>query len=156
MMTDIQIDKQDREILKAMQKHCRVSSQELSEQVNISSATCWRRLKALEKSGVISGYHAQLSRRAMGFEICAFVNISIESRYAKVVDEIELALKQRPEVLECYATTGESDFTLRVVAKNIDDYDQFLNKFLFELPAVGQVRSSIALREIKQTTQLPL
>ena len=155
-MTEIKIDKQDREILKAMQKHCRISSQELSEQVNMSSATCWRRLKALEKSGVISGYHAQLSRRAIGFEICAFVNISIESRYAKVVDEIEYALKQRPEVLECYATTGEADFTLRVVAKSIDDYDRFLNKFLFELPAVGQVRSSIALREIKQTTQLPL
>ena len=122
----------------------------------MSSATCWRRIKALEKNGVISGYSAQLDRRALGFEVCAFVNVSIESRYSQVVDDIQNALVARPEVLECYATTGESDFTLRVVAKSIEDYDQFLNKFLFELPAIGQVRSSIALREIKQTTLLPL
>lgn len=155
-MTNVQIDKQDRQILDALQKHCRISAQELSEKVNMSSATCWRRIKALEKNGVISGYSAQLDRRALGFEVCAFVNVSIESRYSQVVDDIQNALVARPEVLECYATTGESDFTLRVVAKSIEDYDQFLNKFLFELPAIGQVRSSIALREIKQTTLLPL
>ena len=155
-MTSIQLDRQDRQILQALQKHCRISAQELSEKVNMSSATCWRRIKALEKSGVISGYAAQLDRRALGFEVCAFVNVSIESRYSNVVDDIQQALIERPEVLECYATTGEADFTLRVVAKSIEDYDQFLNKFLFELPAVGQVRSSIALREIKQTTLLPL
>ncbi|MFT5610194.1 MAG: Lrp/AsnC family leucine-responsive transcriptional regulator [Arenicella sp.] len=150
------IDVQDRKILKALQQHCRISAQDLSDKVSMSAATCWRRIKALEKKGVIRGYNAQLDRRALGFEVCAFVNISIESRYSKVVDDIQQALVERPEVLECYATTGESDFTLRVVAKSIEDYDHFLNKFLFELPAIGQVRSSIALREIKQTTILPL
>jgi Lrp/AsnC family leucine-responsive transcriptional regulator len=150
------IDAQDRKILKALQHHCRISAQDLADKVSMSTATCWRRIKALEKNGVIRGYNAQLDRRALGFEVCAFVNISIESRYSKVVDDIQQALVERPEVLECYATTGESDFTLRVVAKSIEDYDHFLNKFLFELPAIGQVRSSIALREIKQTTILPL
>jgi DNA-binding Lrp family transcriptional regulator len=156
MILSKKIDVQDRKLLKALQHHCRISAQDLSDKVSMSTATCWRRIKALEKSGVIKGYNAQLDRRALGFEVCAFVNISIESRYSKVVDDIQQALVERSEVLECYATTGESDFTLRVVAKSIEDYDQFLNKFLFELPAIGQVRSSIALREIKQTTILPL
>ena len=155
-MAEITIDKQDRALLKVLQEQCRISAQELAERVNMSPATCWRRQKSLEKKGVLRGYHAQLDRRALGFEICAFVNISIERRYSKVTDKFQEALLQRPEVLECYATTGESDYTLRVVAKNIEDFDRFLHDFLFQLPEIGQVRSSIAVREIKQTTLLPL
>jgi DNA-binding Lrp family transcriptional regulator len=92
----------------------------------------------------------------LGLAVCAFVHISINRQYSEVVDDFVRKIERRPEVLECYATTGDADFTLRVVAKDIADYDRFLQEFLFELPGVGQVRSSIALREIKQTTELPL
>lgn len=152
----IQLDDQDRKILAAMQTHCRMSSQELADATGVSPATCWRRLKALEESGLIAGYHAVLDREAAGFAVCAFVHVSIDRQYAKVVAEIEEKIRRRPEVLDCYATTGDADFTLRVVARDISDYDRFLQKFLLELPGVGQVRSSIALREIKQTTALPI
>lgn len=150
------LDEADRKILSALQRHCRLSAQELSEATGISSATCWRRLKALEEGGVIRGYRAILDREKLGLAVIAFVHVTIERQYAKAVAEIEKKIRTRPEVLECYATTGDADFTLRIVARDIADYDRFLQKFLLELPEVRQVRSSIALREIKATTELPL
>ena len=150
-------DDLDRKILAAVQARGRLSAQDLADAVGHSSvATCWRRLKSLEDTGYIEGYRAHLARDLLGYNVCAFVHISIERQYKDIVREIEAKIVERPEVLECYATTGDSDFTVRVIAKDIDDYDRFLQKFLFELPGVGQVRSSIALREIKQTTELPL
>ncbi|MEE2693140.1 MAG: Lrp/AsnC family transcriptional regulator [Pseudomonadota bacterium] len=150
------MDEQDRKILAALQKHCRVSAQELSEETGVSPATCWRRWRALEEAGVIEGYRALLNRERLGLAVCAFVHVSIDRQYSEVVSGLYEKIKRRPEVLECYATTGDADFTLRVVARDIADYDRFLQDFLFELPGVGQVRSSIALREIKQTTELPV
>ncbi|MEZ5983249.1 MAG: Lrp/AsnC ligand binding domain-containing protein [Parvularculaceae bacterium] len=80
----------------------------------------------------------------------------MERQNPKLIAEIEAKVMKRAEVLECYATTGDADFTLRVVARDIADYDRFLQTFLFQLPGVSHVRSSIALREIKYTTDLPL
>lgn len=150
------LDDIDRKILAALQRQCRLSAQELSEATGISAATCWRRLKALEEADVIRGYRAILDREKIGLAVVAFVNVTIERQHAKAVAEIERKIRARPEVLECYATTGDADFTLRIVARDISDYDRFLQKFLLELPEVRQVRSSIALREIKETTELPL
>ncbi|MEQ8179251.1 MAG: Lrp/AsnC family transcriptional regulator [Amphiplicatus sp.] len=156
MAASLTLDEQDLKILAVLQQGCRVSAQELAEATGISSATCWRRWRALEEAGVIDAYRAVLNRDPLGFAVCAFAHVSIDRQYSEVVGEIEEKIRRRPEVLECYATTGDADFTLRVVARDIADYDRFLQDFLFELPGVGTVRSSIALREIKQTTELPL
>lgn len=150
------IDDADRKILAALQRHCRLSAQELADATGISSATCWRRVKSLEDAGIIKAYRAILDREKIGLAVTAFVHVTIERQYANVVTAIERKIRARPEVLECYATTGDADFTLRVVARDIVDYDRFLQTFLLELPEVGQVRSSIALREIKETTELPV
>ena len=149
-------DDTDRKLLAALQQNCRQSAQELADATGLSAATCWRRLKALEDSGVIKAYRAILDRARAGYAVTAFVNVMIERQYTNVIEEIENKIRARPEVLECYATTGDSDFTLRVVARDIEDYDRFLQKFLLELPEIGQVRSSIALREVKETTVLPV
>ena len=150
------IDDLDRNLLTVLQRQCRLSAQELADQTGISSATCWRRLKSLEDAGVIKAYRAILDREKIGLAVIAFVHVTIERQYTNVVAAIEKKIRARPEVLECYATTGDADFTLRVVARDIADYDRFLQTFLLELPEIGQVRSSIALREIKETTELPL
>lgn len=150
------IDDLDRKILAVMQRQCRLSAQELADATGMSPATCWRRLKAMEETGVIKACRAILDREKIGLAVIAFVHVTIERQYAKVVEAIEKKIRARPEVLECYATTGDADFTLRVVARDIADYDRFLQTFLLELPEVGQIRSSIALREIKETTELPL
>ncbi len=151
-----ELDETDRRILAAVQRQGRLSAQELAEAVGASSATCWRRLKALEEAGIIKGYAALLDREKLGLAVVAFVHVTIERQYAKAVAEIEKKIRTRTEVIDCYATTGDADFTLRVVARDIADYDRFLQKFLLELPEVRQVRSAIALREIKTTTALPL
>lgn len=151
------MDDIDKRILSVLQECGRMSAQELAEAAAVSSsATCWRRLKSLEEAGYITGYRAILERRKLGYNVCAFVHLSIERQYKNIIAEIEAKILERPEVQECYATTGDSDFTLRVIAKDIDDYDAFMQKFLFELPGVSQIRSNIALREIKQTTEIPV
>lgn len=150
------LDSQDLRILATLQENCRLSVQELADRTGLSAATCWRRWKALEESGVIEGYGARLNRDMLGLAVCAFVHVSIDRQYSEVVAGMVEQMRRRPEVLECYATTGDADFTLRVVARDIADYDRFLQNFLFELPGVGTIRSSIALREIKQTPALPL
>ncbi len=151
-----ELDETDRRILAALQRQGRLSAQELAEAAGASPATCWRRLKALEEAGIIKGYAALLDREKLGLAVVAFVHVTIERQYAKAVAEIEKKIRTRTEVIDCYATTGDADFTLRVVARDIADYDRFLQKFLLELPEVRQVRSAIALREIKATTALPL
>lgn len=150
------IDDLDRKILEVLQGQCRLSSQDLADRTGISPATCWRRQKAMEDAGVIKAYRAILDREKIGLAVIAFVHVAIERQYTNVVATIEKKIRARPEVLECYATTGDADFTLRVVARDIADYDRFLQTFLLELPEIGQVRSSIALREIKETTELPV
>lgn len=152
----IDLDELDRRILSALQRDGRLSAQDLSEAAGASAATCWRRLKALEEAGALKGYGAALDREKLGFAVIAFVHVTIERQLAKAVAEIEKKIRARAEVLDCYATTGDADFTLRVVARDIADYDRFLQKFLLELPEVRQVRSAIALREIKATAALPL
>lgn len=156
MRTPAMIDDIDRKILGALQRQCRLSAQELAEATGISAATCWRRVKALEDAGIIKAYRAILDREKIGFAVIAFVHVSVERQYANVVATIEKKIRARPEVLDCYATTGDADFTLRVIAKDIADYDRFLQKFLLELPEIAQVRSSIALREVKATTEMPV
>jgi DNA-binding Lrp family transcriptional regulator len=151
-----ELDEIDRRILAALQRQGRLSAQELAEAAGASPATCWRRLRALEEAGIIKGYAALLDREKLGLAVVAYVHVTIERQYAKAVAEIEKKIRTRTEVIDCYATTGDADFTLRVVARDIADYDRFLQKFLLELPEVRQVRSAIALREIKATTTLPL
>ena len=151
------MDETDKKLLSVLQQRGKLSAQELSDAAGVSSsATCWRRLKGLEEAGYIKGYRAILERKKLGYNVCAFVHLSIERQYKDNIDEIEAKILHHPEVQECYATTGDSDFTLRVLAKDIDNYDAFMQKFLFELPGVSQIRSSIALREIKQTTEIPI
>ena len=122
----------------------------------MSTAACWRRVRALEETGVIGGYSAQLQRSQLGLELCAFVHVSLSRHEKASTDSFEAALGDRPEVLECFATTGDADFILRVVTANIASFDRFLEEFLFELPGISQVRSNICLRELKFVTALPL
>ncbi len=139
-----------------LQQNGRISNQQLAENVGISTAACWRRVRALEQSGVIDSYNAQLNRAALGLELCAFVHVSLSRHQQQSTVAFEQAVRDRPEVLECFATTGQADFILRVVTANIASFDAFLEGFLFGLDGVSQVQSNIALRQLKFDTALPL
>lgn len=150
------IDQTDRTILAALQREGRISNQQLADTVGISTAACWRRVRALEASGVIDGYHARLNRELLGLELCAFVHVSLSRHQKQSTGGFEAAVKDRAEVLECFATTGDADFILRVVTADIKSFDAFLEDFLFGLEGISQVQSNIALRELKFETTLPL
>ncbi|NCF19314.1 MAG: winged helix-turn-helix transcriptional regulator [Haliea sp.] len=150
------MDRTDLRILDALQQDGRQSNQALADRVGISTAACWRRVRALEEEGVIERYAALLSRPKLGLDLCAFVHISLARHVQESTVPFEQAVMERPEVMECFATTGDADFILRVVTTSIEAFDKFLEQFLFGLPQVSQVRSNIALRELKLDTALAL
>lgn len=150
------MDRIDSRILSTLQRDGRLSNQALADQVGISAAACWRRVRALEEGGVISGYAAILDRKRVNLNLCAFVHVTLSRHIQESTTSFEEAILGRSEVLECFATTGDADFILRVVTESIESLDRFLEDFLFALPQISQVRSNIALRELKFETALPL
>ncbi len=152
----VALDAADRRLLQVLQRHGRLTNQQLADQAHLSPASCWRRVRALEDKGVITGYAALVDRQRVGFGFCVFLHITLARHESATVRAFEAAIRARPEVLECYATAGEADFLLRVVVPDIESYDRFLETVVFALPGLGQVNSSIALREIKFEVALPL
>lgn len=150
------MDNTDQRILAVLQRDGRISNQDLAEQVGISTAACWRRVRALEAAGIIDSYAALLDRNQLGLALCAFVHVSLSRHERRSTVDFEAAVRDRPEVLECFATTGDADFILRVVTADITSFDRFLEDFLFGLEGIAQIRSNIALRELKFATVLPL
>jgi Lrp/AsnC family transcriptional regulator, leucine-responsive regulatory protein len=143
-----ELDTIDTAILRALQMDGRMSNAELAERIGLSASACSRRLDALEKSGVISGYHARLSNKAIGHKMMAIVHISLSGQFAKTLSEFEAAVKRCPNIIVCYLMSGEYDYILRVAAKDLEDYERIHRDWLSALPHVVKINSSFALREI--------
>ena len=111
-------------------------------------SSCSRRLDILEKSGVISGYHARVSHKALDYKMMVIVHISLSGQFAKTLAEFEAAVKRVPNVLVCYLMSGEYDYILRVACKDLEDYERIHRDWLSALPHVVKINSSFALREI--------
>lgn len=149
------LEPRDRRILAELQRDSRVTMQQLAGRVGMSASACWRRVKALENDGVINRYAVIVDTKKAGFGLSSMVNVSLARHEQKNVDNFIREVSRHPEVLECFATTGEADFHLRVVVADMDAYNRFLDEFIFKLPGVSQVRSNIVLKEIKTDTALP-
>ena len=145
----------DRAILAELQRDSRLTTQQLAERVGMSPSACWRRVKGLEHDGIIDRYAVIVNPRKAGFTLSSMTLVSLVRHEQKNVDNFVRAVRQHPEVLECFATSGEADYHLRVVAEDIDAYNRFLDDFILKLPGVSQVRSNIILKEIKDDTALP-
>ena len=145
----------DRQLLAELQIDSRLTMQELAERVGMSTSACWRRVKALEADGVISRYAVIVDPQKAGFGLSSMVHVSLARHEQKNVDHFIREVSRHPEVLECFATSGEADFHLRVVVEDMDAYNKFLDDFIFRVPGVSQVRSNIVLKEIKVDTALP-
>lgn len=143
-------------ILQCLQKEGRASAQQVADQVGLSTAPVWRRIKALEEQKVITGYHAAVDRNKVGLQSCMFTQISLDRHSATMVDTFIQAVKDTPEILACYAVTGDADFLLKIVVPSPESYDDFMHRFFFNLPGVRQTRTIVALKEIKNQMQLPL
>ena len=146
----------DRRLLKLLQADSRLSNQELAERAGLSASACWRRVKALEEAGIIAAYPVVLDAEKAGFAFSAIVHITLSRHESIHVANFIRRVAERPEVLECLATTGEADYHLRVVCRDKDDYNDFLENFLFKLPGLAHVRTNLVLKEVKLDTRLPL
>ena len=146
----------DRRILAELQKDSRLTTQELADRVGMSSSATWRRVRSLEDAGIIDRYAVIVDPKKAGFGLSSMVHVSLARHEQANVENFVREVLRHPEVLECFATSGEADFHLRVVVEDIDAYNRFLDDFIFRLPGVSQVRSNIVLKEIKTDTALPL
>ncbi|MCV3768568.1 Lrp/AsnC family transcriptional regulator [Rhizobium sp. TRM95796] len=142
------LDGTDHSILRVLQRNGRISNAELADRVGLSPSACSRRLDILEKSGVISGYYAQVSHKALDYKMMVIVHISLSGQFAKTLSEFEAAVKLCPNVLVCYLMSGEYDYILRVACKDLEDYERVHRDWLSALPHVVKINSSFALREI--------
>jgi len=152
----MKFDKYEWYIMQALQENGRLTNQELSERVGLSSTPCWRRLNELYKSGAIRRCVAILDPQRVGIRETVFAHVTIDQKSEIGMKTFEDAVMKRPEVLECYASMGDADYLLKVAIPDISAYDHFLKEVIFKLPGVVQVRSNIALRTIKKETALPL
>ena len=150
------MDEFDRKLLRAHQAEPELTVQELAERVGLSHTPCWRRLKKLEADGVIKGRAVILDPEALGLSITVFAQIKVKQHDEHTLEVFERSARARPEIVECFSMSGDSDFLLRIVTGSVSDYEQFLKRTLLHLPGVGSVNSSFALKCVKFTTMLPI
>ena len=151
-----QLDAIDRRILEHLQDNARISNVDLAARVGISASPCWRRVRELEESGVISDYVTLIDAASVGLTVSVFVNVSLEKQVERELEVFQNAIRERPEVMECYLMTGEADFLLRVVVPDLMAYERFLMDHLTRVPGIASIRSSFALKQVKYRTALPL
>lgn len=151
------MDKYDRQILEILQQDGRISNQDLAERIGLSPAPCLRRVRALEESGLISGYRAVLDPKPLGLTLMALIYISMDQHTPERFEHFEAAIKEIPEVLECLLVTGQSaDYQLKAVVPDMDAYQALLLERINRIPGVTGVHSSFVLRRVVDRTALPL
>jgi len=150
------IDRLDLRLLDILQRQGALSVAEVAAQTRLSTTTCWRRIQQLEQNGVIKGRVALLDRNALGLDVTIFAHVKLATTGRDAIAEFEAAIRDRAEVLECYTLTGEWDFLLKIVTKNIKAYEAFYLDYLSRIPCVRSVNSSVAVTVIKESTALPL
>jgi Lrp/AsnC family transcriptional regulator len=150
------LDKVDRRILDLVQREGALSVAEVASRTGLSTTTCWRRIQALEQSGVIRGRVALLDRAALGLDVTIFAHVKLSTQGRDAIAAFAEAIRERPEVLDCYTTMGEWDFMLRVVTRDIKAYEAFYLDHLSKLPNVQSINSSVTVTVIKETTILPI
>ncbi len=150
------LDRYDLAILGALQRDGRLANRALAEQVALSAAPCWRRVRALEAGGVIRRYAALLEPAAVGLDLLAFAHVSLQDHQPASVAPFDRAVREAPEVLECYMTSGDYDYILKIVAPDMPRFERFLSQVLLRVPSVRMVNTRFVLRRDKETTELPL
>lgn len=149
-------DRIDRSILSALQRDGRMSNVTLAEAVHLSESACLRRVRQLEESGVIASFVMLVDQARVGYATDVFVQISLNRQQGEDLERFEAAVREVPEVMECYLMTGEADYLLRVIAADAGDFERIHTRVLTRLPGVARVHSSFALRKVIKKTEVPV
>ena len=155
-MARVKLDSIDRNILRVLQDEGRVTNVELANRVGIAAPPCLRRVRALEESGFIRGYHADLEPGGLGYSVTVFANVGLSSQAERDLVAFEELINSWPEVRECYMLAGETDFILKIVAENWETYQVFVMEKLTPAPNVAHVKSSLTIRSSKSNPGVPV
>jgi DNA-binding Lrp family transcriptional regulator len=155
-MRRVKLDRIDRRILRDLQGDGRMTNVDLAKRAGISAPPCLRRVRALEESGYIRGYHADINPEALGFGVTVFAQVGLASQAEADLKAFEELVRAWPEVRECHMLAGETDFLLKVVAVDWDAYQKFLTTQLTTAPNVSQVKSALAIRSSKYEPGVPI
>ena len=150
------LDKFDWQILSELQNDGRLSNAELAQRVGLSAAPCWRRVRALEQAGYITGYRAVIDRHKVGLDVLAFVRLDAERNRGDLTREMEMAIRKIPAVIACHYISGTGTFELQVVARDLVAFSTFAREVLLNLPNVKDLHTSFSLGEVKSGGALPL
>jgi DNA-binding Lrp family transcriptional regulator len=152
----LRLDSIDRKLLSALQRDGRSTVGELAERVSLSQSPCWRRVKQLEESGLIEGYHAHLSRRKLGYGVTGFVQLQMENHTPEASASFERAVVALPQVLSCHNLSGRYDYQLEVVGIDLESFAEFVRTQIRALPGVREISTSFSLKEVKGSHALPI
>jgi Lrp/AsnC family leucine-responsive transcriptional regulator len=150
------LDAIDVKILREMQENAKLTNVELAGRVHLSPSPCLARVRALEGGKVINRYVTLLNPLALGLDVSVFIQISLEKQSRRALEVFEEAIRERPEVMECYLMTGDADYLIRVVVTDVQALERFIVDKLTRIPGIKSIRSSFALKQVKYETALPL
>jgi DNA-binding Lrp family transcriptional regulator len=150
----ITLDAIDRRILNTLQQEGRITNQDLAERVGLSPSACLRRVQVLEGEGVIEGYSALVSPGSLGFMTTVLVQITLERQTGDYLTKFEDAVRSHPRVMECNLMSGASDYLLRVLVRDAEDYEKLHKEVLSNLPGVARIQSNFALRTVVRRTSI--
>ena len=151
-----EVDATDLRIIAALQERGRLTNAELSARIGLSPSPCLTRMKALEQAGVIDRYVALVKPEALGLGLSVFIQITLERQTERALEIFEARMLAFEEVMECYLMTGDSDYLVRLVVKDMDSLQRFIVRELTTIPGVANIRSSFALKQVKYKTALPV
>jgi Lrp/AsnC family transcriptional regulator, leucine-responsive regulatory protein len=152
----VQLDSIDRAILTELQTEGRLSNLELAQRVHLSPSACLRRVKTLEDNGVIAQYVALVNPRAVGKHGISYTIINLDSMGTTQLEAFEQAVRDHPEILDCFYIAGANDYLIRFAYRDAEDLERFHSEVLMHLPGVARSNSMLVLRTVKKTTALPL
>jgi DNA-binding Lrp family transcriptional regulator len=155
-MQKVKLDNIDRLILQNLQAEGRITNVDLSKRAGISAPPCLRRVRALEKTGYIKSYHADLNSKALGYNVTVFAQVGLASQAETDLIAFERIIHEWPEVRECFMLAGETDFLLKIVAKDWEAYQTFLTAKLTSAKNVNHVKSSLSIRTAKVEPGVPI
>lgn len=151
-----QLDEVDLQILTLLQRDGRITNADLAKAVNLSPPSVLQRVRTLEKAGLIRGYHALLDHERLGLRITAMVMITLALHQDMAIERFRRAVQDVPEILECHHVSGDFDFLLKVVVRDMRGYEAFIREKLSKVKGVGQIRTSFVLGTTKYTTEIPM
>ncbi|AMP75740.1 Lrp/AsnC family transcriptional regulator [Ralstonia solanacearum] len=150
-----ELDETDRKILRLLQSNGRLTNAEIATKIALSAPACWKRLKRLEEQ-VVQGYHATLKQQALGLDLFAFINISLDNHSEKAMRNFEAGVTALPNVIACHNVSGKYDYLLQVVVRDMDAFHELAMHKIRALGNIKEMYTGFSLKEIKRSTSLPL